>query len=308
MFRSTNLSKLAVAVLGLAPALVERPALAADPTTADCLSANEHAISLRAQHKLRDARSQLLVCAAATCPADVRNECTRRVEDVNKSMPTLVFEAKDAAGNDLSGVRVTMDEQPLVERLEGTALSIDPGEHQFAFETQGYPKVWKQLVIREGEKERRERVVFGETPAGLEAPTTGGVGASSPQRNDTSSPTRNPGALQRTVGWSATGAGAVGIVLGVVFTVQKNSKNDEADRICPSGMGCNDGDNAKIGSLTDQANTKGTLAAISFVTGGLLVAGGLVAVFTAPDKSKTIAIAPALSPGFHGLIVAGEIW
>lgn len=33
-------------------------------------------------------------------------------------MPSLVFEAKDRAGNDLGAVRVTMDGQPLAEKLD----------------------------------------------------------------------------------------------------------------------------------------------------------------------------------------------
>lgn len=227
-------------------------------------------------------------------------------------MPTLVFEAKDANGNDLSAVRVTMDERPLVERLEGTALSIDPGEHKFSFETKEHPTIWKQLVIREGEKDRRERVTFGSNAAAESpAPLVGGVGpvsGSSLQAHDQSEPEQNPGATQRILGWTGTGLGAVGIVLGVVFTAQKNAKDSEASRICPTGIGCKEGDNTKIRVLTDDANTKGTLAVVSFVAGGLLVAGGLVTVFTAPDKKRTVSLTPALSPHFQGLFVAGQIW
>src|SRR5258708_32712612 len=88
-------------------------ARAADPTTADCLAANESSIALRNQHKLREARSRLLVCSAATCPGDIRDECIRRVGEINAAMPTIVFETKDRAGNDLSAVQVTMDGEPL---------------------------------------------------------------------------------------------------------------------------------------------------------------------------------------------------
>ena len=136
----------------------------ADPVISECLGAYEQSVSLRAAHALRAARAQLLLCAAPTCPADVRNECALRVSEVNTQIPTLVFEALDRARNDLSQVRVSMDGQPLVERLDGSALSVDPGEHRFVFELAGTPAVEKQLVIREGEKDRRERIVLGPEP------------------------------------------------------------------------------------------------------------------------------------------------
>src|SRR5580700_7074280 len=93
------------------------PAQAADPTTADCLAASDASLSSGNQHKLRAERSQLLTCAAASCPSDVRRECGSRVDEVNKQIPTIIFAAKDASGADLSAVKVTMDDEVLAERL-----------------------------------------------------------------------------------------------------------------------------------------------------------------------------------------------
>jgi len=136
----------------------------ADPATSECLAAYERSVSLRAAHALRDARTQLLACAAPTCPADVRNECALRVSEVNSQIPTLVFEAQDHARSDLSQVKVSMDGHPLAQKLDGSALSVDPGEHRFVFEVAGSAPVEKSLVLREGEKDRRERVVLGAPP------------------------------------------------------------------------------------------------------------------------------------------------
>jgi hypothetical protein len=120
---------------------------AANPTTADCLTASEASLESGNEHHLRGERNQLLVCAAASCPADIRKECVRRVDEVNAAIPTITFEAKDGSGADVSAVKVTMDSEVLAERLEGTALSIDPGEHTFTFETAGQPAVTRKLVI-----------------------------------------------------------------------------------------------------------------------------------------------------------------
>ena len=95
--------------LTLLGAQLPRPVRAADPRIAECLAASEASLQSGAQHLLRTERNQLLVCSAASCPGDVRRECSRRVEEVNASIPTLIFEARDAAGQDLSAVKVTLD-------------------------------------------------------------------------------------------------------------------------------------------------------------------------------------------------------
>jgi hypothetical protein len=168
-----NLPACFVSFIALAGAGLAAPvdARAADPTTADCLAANNSAIDLRNDHKLRAARNQLLVCAASSCPADIRKECLRKVDEINAQIPTVTFEAKEAAsGKDLAAVKVTLDGQPLADRLEGTALSVDPGEHIFTFETEGQAPVTKQLVIIEAQKDRRETIVLGTPPPGPATP------------------------------------------------------------------------------------------------------------------------------------------
>jgi hypothetical protein len=279
-----------------------RFAQAADPTTADCLSATESSLALRNQHKLREARAALLICSAPSCPGDVRAECIRRVSEVNAAIPTIVFEAKDGAGNDLSAVRVTIDGQPLVERLEGTALSIDPGVHAFTFETTGQTPLSKQLVIREGEKERRERVVFGAgggvvavAPAGTAPPDNAG-GSTTDNANVVSS-SASPGApagggwsTQKKVGVGLASAGAAGLVTGVIFSFVYNSKASDFNNAGCSTSLPNDGP-AGCSSKHDSAKTAQTL----FITGyaSALVLGGVGAYlfFTAPADAATSKIA-----------------
>src|SRR3954469_7120312 len=80
------------------------PAIAKGPTVTECLAANEHSLSLREDRHLRAARDALLICAAKQWPSDVRKECIRGVDELNQSIPTLVFEARDPQGNDLAAV------------------------------------------------------------------------------------------------------------------------------------------------------------------------------------------------------------
>src|SRR5580658_2513987 len=161
---------LCAALLTVSVGGVVRMAHAADPTTADCLAASEAALKSGNDHKLRAERSQLLVCAAPSCPTDIRKECGGRIDELNAQIPTIIFQAKDATGKDLSAVKITVDGEVLAERLEGTSLSIDPGNHTFVFETASQPVVQEQLFVTEGEKDRHERIVFGAASAGPSAP------------------------------------------------------------------------------------------------------------------------------------------
>jgi hypothetical protein len=266
MRRSFHAILISVACLFFGCLLVGRQARAADPTTADCLNASEASLTLRNQHRLREARAQLLVCSAASCPGDIRDECIRRVEMVNASMPTVVFEAKDAAGNDLSAVRVAMDGQPLVDRLEGTALSIDPGEHVFIFETAGQPPVQKQMVIREGEKGRRERVSFPAIPdVVLPMPIP-----------PTPAPVPASFGTQRILAVVAAGLGVVGLGLGIGFGIDAISKHDDAKKVCPDR--CTD---QKGVDLWDKAVSSGNISTVGFIVGTVGLAGGAVLWFTA---------------------------
>jgi hypothetical protein len=186
-----------------------------DPTTADCLAATEKATTLRRQHQLRAARAELLICAAGTCPADIRQECMRRVDEVNASMPTMVFEVKDDKGSDMSAVHVELDGEVLTDRLEGTALSIDPGEHVFHFEAAGMIAVDRQFVIRVGEKERREQIRFRPIGAQNAAPAvlTSAPSMSTRQQFSTAHARPEPSHALRTVGYVLGGVGLAAIAL-----------------------------------------------------------------------------------------------
>jgi hypothetical protein len=218
-------------VAGLASAaIVARPARAAAPTTADCLAATESSLALRKEDQLRAARAQLLICSAASCPADVRDECTRRAAEVKAAIPTMVFAAKDAAANDLVVVRVMMDGQLIADRLEGTPLLVDPGAHTFSFETLGQPKTEKRFVIREGEKDRRELIVFGATAASAVAlspfassPAAPATHSIAPQSDGPQSASGHWGTRKK-VGLAFGAAGMAGLATGVIFSLAYDSR------------------------------------------------------------------------------------
>jgi len=263
--------------------LVEGVARAADPTTADCLTASETSFRLGNEHKLRAKRHELLVCAAPSCPADIRKDCTGRVDEVNVQIPTIIFQVKDATGADITAVKVTMDGEALADRLEGTALSIDPGEHVFTFEAVGQAPVSRKLVILQAQKDRRELVTFGAPGA---APAAAAVPAvSTPPAADASLRMGTQKILSIVVG----GIGVVGVGLGTAFGIMTISQKSDAQSACP-GSTCATSDGVNKWST---AASSGNISTVGFILGGVGLAGAAVLWFTAPSsKSTQVGVGP----------------
>jgi len=143
----------------------------ADVTKQECVDANMKGQSLQRDGKLRAAKEALLVCASASCPAMVRDDCTQQLDALNRKLPSILFEVKDAEGNDVTAVTIMMDGQPLTDHVGAAALPIDPGEHTFTFTMAGASPVSKHFLLREGDKDRRERIVFSGAPPPVQPST-----------------------------------------------------------------------------------------------------------------------------------------
>jgi hypothetical protein len=268
-----------------------RGAAATEPTKPECIAANESGQELRRAGKLGEARGRLRVCVAQACPGPVREDCAERLTEIESAMPTIVFEAKEGGGSDLTAVKVAVDGSPLADRLDGAALAVDPGEHVFRFESEGLPVVEKKLVIRESEKGRRERIVLGSAspPAPRIVPSTSDV--ASPRAES------DAGGTQRTVGLVTGGVGVVGLVVGSIFGLVSKSTYDGAlkDNCNNNPASCN-GDGVTAGK---DAHSQATIATIGFVAGGVLLAGGALLYFTAPKSG--VSVAPAVGANSAGL-------
>jgi hypothetical protein len=142
------------------------PARAADPV-AECIGANERSLDLREQGRLVDARREVAACTASVCPDVIQQACTRRMNAINAAIPSVVFDVKDGAGRPLPGARVSIDNKPPAA-VGVTASAIDPGPHTLRFMVEGQTAVERNIVLLEGEKEKRVAVVIGAPVAGAE--------------------------------------------------------------------------------------------------------------------------------------------
>jgi len=283
----------------------------ADMSKRQCIEANTKSQELRRQEKLAEAREQLERCADPACPAMVREDCTRRMDELHKVQPTLVFDVKDAKGGDLIDVRVSIDGRPLVDRLDGTPLKVDPGAHSFTFELSGEPAIVDTLLVREGETGRHERVVFegvgkapppvAVPPASLQAPAP-----STASSGDSSSPHRL--GTQKTVGLVVGGVGVAGLAAGGVLGLLGTSAWSSAKQACGGNVGaCTDV--ASGASYRNTASTEATAATVGFIAGGALVAAGAVLFLAGRKESHPVAsllVGPSVGLGAAGVVLSGE--
>jgi hypothetical protein len=252
-----------LAVLG-APAT--RAAAAPDGSGVDrCVDANTKAQSLRRDGKFDAARAELATCVDVSCPALVRDDCNQRLDELNLAQPTIVFDAKDDRLQDMSEVTVEIDGRPLAQRLDGIAVSVDPGEHTFTFEARGLPKVTRKFVLHEGEKARREQIRLGASALSVAA----GTSASRAQAT--------PFGTQRVVALAALGVGLAGIATGAAFAVRAKAKSNDADAYCPGSTCASD---AAL-QMNHDARVAGNVATVAFAVGAAGVAGAVVLWLTA---------------------------
>jgi hypothetical protein len=256
---------------------------AASPTTSECVSLNEKAGPLQKAGKLVEAHAGLVRCSASSCPAVVRDDCAKEALAVEDAIPTIVFEARDGAGNDRSDVHLSVDGEARADRLTGVALEVDPGDHSFRFEAAGLPPLEKHFVIHAGEKNRREQIVIGPVKA-----TAGTTPPPPPPPGDH----RAGGGALRPLGLVASGVGVVGMGVGGVLGLLARSKWNQAVTDC--GAGCPA--DAPARNEASSAHTFATVSNVAFAAGGALTLTGLVLFIAAPRGEKTTAAGALVRP------------
>jgi hypothetical protein len=290
----------------------------AEMSKAQCIAANVDAQSLRREGKLSLARQKLRACGDPACPALITTDCAKRLDELESVQPTLIFEVKDAAGGDLTEVRVTVDGQPLLQRLDGTATAVDPGSHRFVFSVPGAAPLTQQLVIREGERARVVSVVFESLGArqstampsspGMPAtddPATSAPAESSAAPDSSSNEAPRP---RRTLGYVVAGVGVGGVVVGGVFGYLALMAKNRQIANCRSSADCKDYQAASDAHA--DARSRGTISSIAFPAGAAVAALGVVLIVTAkaaPSEkgAASLTLRAHAWPGDAGLGLAG---
>ena len=193
----------------------------------------------------------------------------------------------------IQGLVVLRDGQPQERALWNTPLPVDTGEHVVEVKTPDRkPKRDKVMILADGATVEFSIVLGVVKPPVIIPPA----------------PVRP---WQKPLGWTTAGIGAASLItsgmLSGVAVSKKNASN--ADGHCGENNVCDD-----VGKpLRDEAMSFANGATATFVIGGVLAAGGLVLVLTAPKAKKEqeasrqtggLSLSTTISPmgvGLHGV-------
>jgi len=214
-----------------------------------------------AREKFREAAAR----ARQAHRPDLEELATRRADAVERDLSVLTIHAKP-------GVReVLLDKRQLGADKLDVPLPVDPGVH----------------LVEAGSWSRR--VTVG---AHHDAVTVD-VGAEEPSAT---TPTDDGSVtVQRTVGIAAGATGVVAVSVGAVLGLIAKSKHDDVASACPGGACPSQAAKETNDATNESGRSFGTASTVFFVTGGILVVGGLVLYLTAPSAPRPRGTAFALA-------------
>jgi hypothetical protein len=179
-----------------------------------------------------------------------------------------------------------------LERTEWSlAVPLDPGVHALSGSAPGR-KPWSASVT----------LAPGPTSLSVTVPVLEAVPDAEPPASalDTTvvakAPTEGHEGIggQRWIGLASMGVGAVGLIVGTVWSLEAKSTYDQstmgpctANNICtPAGL-----------DERSSAQTLATEATVAMAVGALAVVGGAIVFFTAPKRAGAVVVAPAWANG-----------
>jgi hypothetical protein len=276
---------------------------AAAPTDSECVAAGTAADQLRNAGKLSAARAKLAACASSGCSGQLRQACARKLAAIDAAMPVVVLEVKDEASNTLSAVRVTMDGLPLVDRLDGSPIAIDPGKHRFVFEAEGFHQGESTFVAQEGQKNLRW-VVFLDPARSPPSPVHNRslVSVTTSPAVPRAEPTNSAERRQKNIGLVLGSVGIGSLAVGTIWAIMSKMNYDHAtDSECGG-----DTNHCSAQGIADgrTAHHQAAVATVGFVGAFAFLTAAAVTYFTAP-KPAEIALGPAVTERGGGLTLAG---
>jgi hypothetical protein len=149
------------AAFGLTLALGATPASADSNERKECADAYAEAQQSMRSTALLKARDQLKVCARDSCLALIRKDCVAWLDEVNAGIPSVVVAAKGPNGKETLDVRVSVNGEEVASKLDVKAIELDPGTFTMRFERPGSAPIEKEVVLRQGQKNKLVEVDFG---------------------------------------------------------------------------------------------------------------------------------------------------
>ncbi|MFZ5895513.1 MAG: hypothetical protein ACOY0T_30935 [Myxococcota bacterium] len=238
-----------------------------------CFAAFESAQQLRKEGKLIEASKAVITCSQPTCQSFISKECTAIYGELQASLPSFVFSAKQGERL-LLNVRIYVDGVLVAERIDGRAVPVDPGPHQFKFEVEGRAPIVVDGLAIEGERNKPMSVTFPAEAPGKVAHV--GAGATQPEKE----PPRSSGAP--IASYVLAGVGVLAVGGAIALRVVGANEFDDMNGTCKPTCARDD---------VDRARLKYTLSDVGFGVGGAaLVTAGILYLVRGTRESAPTAL------------------
>ncbi len=240
--------------------------------------------------------------AAALAQRDGRDDrvqyCKDHLAAIEPKLARLTINV--AAGAEVPGFEVKLDDAVVGGPSLGVALPVDPGPHQISASAPGKRPWQASLTIRVGPSQEAVTIQQLADADGASEPVNAGAPPPPPRAEAGSS-----GSTQRVVAYGLGGLGIVAAGVGTAFGLTAISKNNESNDKGCFGNECT----APAASLRKDARSAGTISTVAFALGGVALAGGVALFLTAPSSKHDYRASArvVLGPG-GGAVAIGSVW
>ena len=189
-------------------------------------------------------------------------------------------------------VEVKLDGNVLDAAALGTPVPVDPGKHAIEAAAKGKKSFTTTVDVSDRARSPSVEIPALDVDPDASSPVKSSSGGSSGKGGQESEEPSSGPSTQRIVSYVALGLGAVGVGVGAIFGLRTSSIWADAKTHC-TGIEC---DRTGVTLATDAKNA-GTVSTISFVAGGVLLAGGAILFFTSPSSSSSSKVRVGVGPG-----------
>ncbi len=250
--------------------------------------------------------------AASAAHAQNRAEWEKAARGKAAALEPKLSRVSIIVADPAAGETVKRDDLEVATASYSVPIPLDAGQHTFTAEA---PKklAFKTTVNVSGDGQKLEVKIpkledapVAVAPVDTKTPPT--TTASGTATSGAPAKTEDPGSGRRIIGYTLGAVGIVGLGVGGVTGLMAMGANNDAKKLCPSSP-CAD----KTGvDDNDKAKSLGTVSTIGFIAGGVLLAGGVVLVLTAPSSQEKkaafsdVKVSPTFGPTYSGLSMGGS--